>query len=87
MTTECPNCFRTNKPKLQVHEKGNGRIVVTEYCGFCRNRLSQRESTNEIERLRRDIRNLKRKIDGGEKHLTDTYALRILRYNQLVRDL
>jgi len=83
-TQVCPTCFRSNIAKLRIHEEeGTDRIVVTEYCGFCRNQLSQRESTNEIERVRRDINRLRTKVNSGESYLRGTLEKRIETYNRL----
>jgi hypothetical protein len=87
-TQVCPICFRTSPPKLKIHEEeGTDRIVVTEKCGFCRNVLSTRESTNEIERIRRDIQTLRIKVEKGEQLLAPVLKQRINTYNRLVRNL
>lgn len=87
VTSVCPTCRRTAIPRIKVHERDDGRIVVTEYCGFCRSQLAQRESTHEIERVRRDIRNLRRKVDGGETYLSSVLQDRVNTYNRLIRNL
>lgn len=83
-TSTCPICRRTAKPRIKVHEAEDDRIVVTEVCGYCRVELSRRTSTNEIERIRRDILNLTRKVEAGETYLVDVLNARKNRYNTLV---
>lgn len=84
----CVNCRRESIPKIKVHETdGDPRIVVTETCGFCRQILSQRTSTNEIERIRKDINRLQERVELGDTNLTDILQARTKRYNILRREL
>ena len=82
----CPNCRRENIPKIKVHDLDSDAIVVTEICGFCRTHLSQRTSTNELEKIRKDILRLKERIDNGDRHLITVLNARTLRYNKLRRE-
>lgn len=87
ITSTCPMCRKTAKPKLRVHELEDDRIIVVEQCGYCRAELGRRTSTDEIERIRKDILNLVRKIEGGETFLIDVLNARRTRYNMLTATL
>jgi len=83
----CPNCRRESIPRIKVHEtKSSDKIVVEEICGYCRIQILQRESTNELERIRKDISALNKKVDSGDEHLEDVLNARITRYNILLRE-
>lgn len=84
----CPNCRRDSIPKIKIHEfEDDPLIVVTETCGYCRQILSQRTSTNEIERIRKDILKLQKQVQLGDRHLIHTLNARVKRYNMLRREL
>ncbi len=84
----CPTCRRTAKPKIKIHEyPGLERILVTEQCGYCRHELSQRVSTNEIEKVRKDIISLTNRVELGDVHLVGVLEDRKIRYNKLRQEL
>lgn len=72
---------------MKVHDVvGSDKTNVTEYCGYCKAILSQRESTNEIERLRKDILRLQNRYDSGELYLSDVLHARKQVYTRLLRE-
>lgn len=83
----CPNCRRESIPRIKVHEiRNSDKIVVEEICGYCRIQILQRGSTNELERIRKDISSLNKKVEHGDEHLQDVLNDRITRYNILLRE-
>lgn len=87
-TSTCPMCFKTGKPRIKTHEiEDSDKIVVVELCAFCRNEHSRRISTEEIEKIRRDILRLTKRVELGETFLVDTLNRRITRYNILRANL
>lgn len=82
----CPSCRRNSKPRLKVRELVGDKILVTEYCGYCRMPMASRKSTNEIEKIRRDMERLRFRIDHGESYLNDILISRINTYKKLLRD-
>lgn len=83
----CPNCRRESIPRIKVHEvQGSNKIVVEEFCGYCRIIMAQRESTNELERIRKDVLALTNRVNSGDQHLEDVLNARITRYNILLRE-
>lgn len=82
----CPFCYRLQKPKVEVAEVGTNSILVKEKCRICRRTISERISTAKIEKVRKDIFRLRKKIDQGDDGLADVLHDRVLTYRKLMQD-
>lgn len=82
----CPICTRSHKPRLKTRELENGKIAISEHCGFCRALISTRETTHEIERVRRDILSLRNRIEKGDTLLIPVLQKRLDTYSRLMRN-
>jgi hypothetical protein len=82
----CPICTRSHKARIKIRELENGKILISENCGFCRALISTRETTHEIERVRRDVLSLQKRIEQGDTLLIPVLQKRLDTYVRLIRN-